>query len=262
MRAKLKSKIKRSPIGDYLVFAKRLLTGDRPNYNDDALAVWSKDVSFLKEPEFANAYRIGASSGYKHQREKGVDALHIEWRVHVACWAAWHAKRLPGSFVECGVNTGIYSLAVCNYIDFNSTGKEFFLFDTFRGIPKEQMASREREDRVKENEDFYEECYEVTRRNFEPFPKAKLVRGKVPDTLDHVTIDKVCYLSIDMNIAEPEVAALEFFWDKLVTGAPILLDDYGWLKYSLQKERMDEFARRRGIKILTAPTGQGLILKP
>jgi hypothetical protein len=233
-------------------------------YNSDGLAVWAKDVSFLHESEFVKAYQIGMDSGHKIGRGKGSNVdIHIEWRVHVACWAAWHAKQLPGSFVECGVNTGIFSLAVCNYIDFNSTGKDFFLFDTFEGIPEEQMAEQEKNpERIRLFREAYEECYDIARRNFEPFPKARLIRGRVPDTLGSVDIDEACYLSLDMNIAEPEIAAIEFFWDKLVSGAPVLLDDYGWLGHSLQKEEMDKFASKKGVKILTMPTGQGLLLKP
>lgn len=261
MKSVIKSMLKRLPAGEHLLRAKQKLVPARPTYNHDWLAVWAKDVSFAREPRFVEAYRAGVDSGTKQQREGGAD-IHIEWRVHVICWAASHAVQLPGSFVECGVNTGIYSLAVCNYIDFNSTGKDFFLFDTFEGIPEEQMSEREREDRLRENEEFYEDSYETTRRNFEPFPRARLVRGKVPDTLDSVDIEDVCYLSIDMNIASPEVAAIEYFWDKLVRGAPILLDDYGWLHYSLQKEEMDKFARSKGVEILNMPTGQGLIVKP
>jgi hypothetical protein len=83
-------------------------------YNHDGLVVWGKDVSFLREPSFVKAYEAGMNSGHKLAREKGSDKdIHIEWRVHVACWAAWHAKQLPGSFVECGVNTGIFSLDEC-----------------------------------------------------------------------------------------------------------------------------------------------------
>jgi hypothetical protein len=32
------------------------------------------------------------------------------------------------------VNCGLKSLAVCEYIDFNATGKNFYLFDTFCGV--------------------------------------------------------------------------------------------------------------------------------
>ena len=31
-----------------------------------------------------------------------------------------------------------------------------------------------------------------------------------------------------MNCAAPELAAAEFFWDRLTTGAVVVLDDYGW----------------------------------
>lgn len=168
---------------------------------------------------------------------------------------------LPGSLVECGVNTGNLSLAVCDYIDFNSTGKDFFLFDTFEGIPEEQMAEEEREERLAFNQAFYDECYDTARRTFSPFPKAHLVRGKVPDTLNSVEIDEVCYLSIDMNIAEPEIAALEFFWPRLVSGALVPLDDYGWANCGLQREEMTKFAARKKVKILALPTGQGLLVK-
>jgi hypothetical protein len=233
-----------------------------PTYNNDSLAVWRKDVSFLQEPAFVEAYEIGMDSGHKIGRAKGSNVdIHIEWRVQVVLWAAWHARQLPGSFVECGVNTGIFSLAICNYVDFNSTGKDFFLFDTYEGIPEEQAKEGEK-DQVRASELTYEDCYDVACRNFEPFPRAKLVRGKVPDTLNSVDIDEICYLSIDMNIVEPEIAAIEFFWDKLVPGAPVLLDDYGWLPHALQKEAMDRFASEKGVKILNIPTGQGLLLKP
>ncbi len=65
-----------------------------------------------------------------------------------------------------------------------------------------------------------------------------------------------------MNIAAPEVAAIEYFWDKLVTGAPIVLDDYGWSHYHEQQLALDAFAARKGVAIASLPTGQGLLFKP
>jgi O-methyltransferase len=98
------------------------------------------------------------------------------------------------------------------------------------------------------------ECYELALRNFAPFPKAKLIGGKVP-------IDRVSCLHLDMNIAAPEVAAMEFFWDKLVPGAIVLLDDYGWVHHEQQFRATNGFAAKHNVAIATLPTGQGLLLR-
>lgn len=69
-------------------------------------------------------------------------------------------------------------------------------------------------------------------------------------------------ISIDMNCAEPEVAALNFFWEKLVPGALVLLDDYAFSKsYRQHKQAFDSLAEELNFNILSLPTGQGLIVK-
>jgi hypothetical protein len=92
----------------------------------------------------------------------------------------------------------------------SSTGKSFYLFDTFAGVPKSQASEEERLLRPNTNSK-YPECYELARSNFADFPRACLVRGLVPDTLSTVPIDRVAYLSIDMNFAYPERKAIEYF---------------------------------------------------
>jgi hypothetical protein len=235
-----------------------------PTYDADYLTVWHKDPSFLREARFTRAYQAGMNSGHHILRPQGSDEdIHIEWRVAVCCWAAWHATHLAGDFVECGTNTGMYSLAICRYLDFNELGRSFYLFDTFRGIPIEQILQEELDlGRAADSQLLFSECYEIAKRNFAPFPRVQLIRGRVPESLGSVAIDQVCYLSIDMNIAIPERAALEHFWPKLVSGAPVILDDYGWSGHFPQKRTADEFAASRQVKILTLPTGQGLLLKP
>jgi len=235
-----------------------------PNYYADNLAVWDKCVDFLQDERFMEAYRRGMDSGHHIGRPPGShDDLHIEWRVYSAVWAAQYALRLEGDFVECGVNTGIMSLAICQYLDFARVPKRFYLFDTYNGLPEEQVSIEEEVlGRLRAGRVVFSECYEIARSNFAPYPNAILVRGKVPDTLPGAGIERVAYLSIDMNLVEPEIAALEFFWDRLVPGAAILLDDYGWAEHRLQKDALDGFARSKNVPILLIPTGQGLIIKP
>jgi O-methyltransferase len=222
-----------------------------------------RNMEFLKEPRFVEAHQAGLNAGLQFTWPGTDNVIDMPWRVYMACWAARHAVNLPGDLIECGVHTGGLSLAVCKYIDFNSTGKSFYLFDTFIGIPEEQMSEEERPFRMDENEAYYRQgSYEIARRNFGQYPSAHLIRGRVPDSLESVRIDAVSYLSLDMNIAAPEVAALEFFWPKLSVGAIVLLDDYGWTHYRPQKVALDRFAAERRTEIATLPTGQGLLIKP
>lgn len=235
-----------------------------PCYEADFMRIYFKNMDWIKDPGFVRAYAKGMDSGHKMGRPKdSEDDIHIEWRVHIILWAAQHAMQLKGDYVECGVNTGIFSLAICDYLKFEKLGdKKFWLFDTFKGIPEDQMSTSEREHTISANEASYEECYDLAVRNFTPYHNVMLVRGKVPESFANVDIQRVAYLSIDMNIAKPEVAALEFFWDKLVKGAPVVFDDYGWAHCREQHDALNAFARSRGVNIATLPTGQGLLIKP
>lgn len=232
---------------------------DDASYFGDAMATKGKAAAFLQSEKFWRAYNRGENSGHNLC---GGRHLHIEWRVHIAICMAIHAKNLPGDFVECGVNTGIISLAICDYLDFNKIDKKFYLFDTFCGIPEEQMSRDEiNMGRPTENARFYSECYELAVQNFSPFSNAILVKGKVPDTLESVDVPCVSYLHLDMNIAEPELQAINFFWDRLSIGSPILMDDYGWKGYAPQRKALGEFAISKGCEVCELPTGQGLLIK-
>ncbi len=234
-----------------------------PSYDENALVTWAKSVDFMIDPRFLAAYERGMDSGHQILRAPGRrDDIRIKWRVAICCWAARHAARLPGDFVECGTNTGIDSLALCDYIDFNATGKSFWLFDTYKGIPIEQISDEERaHGRVEESIANYVPCMQTAMRNFAAFPKARLVEGRVPDTLVNVPIKQVSYLALDMSIAFPERAAIEFFWPKLVPGAIVVLANYGWAPYNSIKRTMDKFAAMEKCEVMMLPTGQGLLFK-
>jgi len=231
-----------------------------PSFEGDAMRTYYKDMSWMTDPRFQEAYQTGFNSGHKFS--KVISELRLEWRLHIILWAAQQALHHEGDFVECGVNTGIFSLAICQYLNFSALPRKFYLFDTYEGIPESQMSSTEREKRNKENAAFYEDCWAIAQRNFAPWPNAQLVKGLVPDSLATVPVEKVAYLSIDMNIAKPERDALEYFWPRLSSGGVVILDDYGWENYREQKSTLDEFAKAQNVTICCLPTGQGLLVKP
>jgi O-methyltransferase len=212
------------------------------------------NADFITEPRFARAYGLGAATGHAY------GDLHIEWRVYVACWAAQQAARLPGDFVECGTNTGIYARAILDYVDFPKLGKTFYLLDTFAGIPDSQVTAAERAAKGDYNAAYFD-CWDLVQRTFGSFECVRLVKGMVPDTLPEIRSERVAFASIDMNVAKPEIDAIEYLWDRLVPGAIVLIDDYGWPRHEAQKSAWDTFAAAHDRQVLGIPTGQGLLVK-
>lgn len=222
-------------------------------YRADGLAT-SHNFEFAQEPLFQHSYALGEQTGSWGSGD-------LRWRAHTICWAAQWASRLPGDFVECGVNKGGYARMVVNYVSFPRLKKTFYLLDTFRGLAEAYISAEERQ--LGRTAGGYTECYEEVVATFRPFQECvRIIRGPVPDTLPQVQAERVCFLSIDMNNALPEIAAAEYFWDKLVPGAVVVLDDYGHASHLPQKRAFDAFAARKGVGILTLPTSQGLLFKP
>lgn len=220
-----------------------------PTYREDGL-VTVNNCDFIKTPKFKVAYEAALN------QQAGVK---IHWRAHVIQWAASHASKLKGDFVECGVNRAFLSMSAMHYINFREmTERKFYLFDTYSGLVPEQVTKEDRAAR----RNYYSDCYEFVKDSFRDYKNVAIVKGIVPDSLDTVDIDSVAYLSIDMNCVEPEVAALEYFWPKMVSGGVIILDDYGFPGHESQKQAADKFAAEKNVDVLSVPTGQGMILKP
>ena len=221
-----------------------------PTYYEDGLITWQY-TDFMKDDWFVACYDSAVNDGLSV-----ADKIH--WRVHTLCWAALRGKELEGDFIECGVNRGFCSKITMDYVGFKQLPKTFFLMDTYGGL----SAKYSTENELKFSKLMrYEPCYEEVKSTFKDYANVKIIRGAIPDTLQEVTSEKIAYLSIDMNCVIPEIAAAEYFWDKLVPGAVIVLDDYGGVGHEGQKNAFNEFAKRKGAPILCLPTGQGLIIK-
>jgi hypothetical protein len=228
-------------------------------YMQDGLFTVHND-HFRRDAQFRAAYRRGIEASM------GVDPA-FEWRVHIALWAASTALRVPGDFVECGVNAGFISSAIMRRLEWETTDRRFLLIDTFDGPVLRQFSRAEMaKGRLKLAEAAIAAGAYVTdvsrvRRNFSEWPNVIVVQGEVPQILSSVEVDAIAFLHIDMNCALPERATLEYFWDRLSLNGVVLLDDYAYFGHEEQAEEMDRVAHRLGAEILSLPTGQGLIVK-
>jgi O-methyltransferase len=239
-------------------------TEHRSVFWGDRMMTLDKIAGFLDDPCFKAAFQ--AIKG-KHIYDQYDSPHTISWRLHTQVWAAEHALKLEGDFVECGVFKGDMAWVVVTMMGERLRDRTFYLYDSFEGLSPEQIA---------QNADYahspgfvgtakkaYEEegIEASVRARFAPFPNVKITKGFLPGTLDQACPDKIAYLHMDLNSALAEVATLERLFDRVVPGGIVVFDDYGWDLFRIQRAAEDEFFAKRGYVPLELPTGQGLVVK-
>jgi hypothetical protein len=163
------------------------------------------------------------------------------------------ASQVPGDTAEAGVYRGASSWLICDTL--RDAGKKHYAFDSFEGLsdPKPvdgsywhagDMLSAESE----------------ARTLLEPFG-AVVCKGWIPDVFDQADVGPLSFAHIDVDLYEPTLASMEFFYPRLVPGGVLLSDDYGLTTCPGATRAMDEYMNDRPEPILHSPTGQGVIIK-
>lgn len=177
----------------------------------------------------------------------------ILWRISTVLWGFRNGLRLEGDFVECACYKGTTARIICDTVDFSKyPDRHYYLYDLFDhdpSLPHHAMPEHSKE------------LYAAVKEKFSLFSNVTVTQGKVPEVLAEVASEKIAFMHIDMNNADAEIGALEVLFDRMVPGALLILDDYGWLGYRAQKLAEDPWLEKRGYRVLELPTGQGLVIK-
>ena len=215
------------------------------------LATWQKTLPFLEDARFVEL------------ADRHADLLPLpnwHWNLQTALWAAQTALSVDGDFVELGVFRGHTTMFLAEYLGFATSPKTWFLYDTFEGIPADQVAPGW--DLI--NEGLYRGTYsfEEVQERFAAYPNIRVIKGRVPEALSPPPSNKIAFLHIDMNNPAAEVAALDLLFERVTSGGVILLDDYCWDSARAQYDAEKAWFDARNLKVLPLPTGQGLFVKP
>lgn len=214
---------------------------DNGFFASDNLVTITRNLSFLTDRTFMTAIAAHAKS----QTEQG-----IIWRLATLVWAADNAKRLEGDLVECGCYRGTSARIIADTTKLAET-RRYFLYDLF-----EHDASMPHHPMPEHGATLYDEV----KNRFADLPNVIITKGKVPDSLKTAP-DKIAFMHLDLNNAEAEIGALNALFERMVPGAILILDDYGWLAYRKQKLAEDPWFAARGYRVLELPTGQGMVIK-
>jgi hypothetical protein len=216
----------------------------------EGLATWYKTIPFLEDERFMAL------------ADEFADLLPIpnwHWNLQTVVWAVQHTAAVEGDLVELGVFRGHTTRFVADYVGFQNSSKRWRLYDTFEGIPTDQIdPGWEQANEVAYTGKF---SYEEVVERFRDFPNIEVIRGRVPEILSDNCPEKISFLHMDLNNSTAEIAALDLLFDRLTLGALVVFDDFGWATARAQFDAERRWFDKRGLHVLPLPTGQGLFIK-
>jgi O-methyltransferase len=158
---------------------------------------------------------------------------------------------IAGAIVECGVWNGGSAavMAMANHNDtLHQRDREMWLFDSFEGVPRPT-----KHDGAREQRDYFEGWNKgqviMVQRIFARLRLAvdrlHIVPGWFENTIQNEPVNEIAILHIDADWYQSVKLVLETFYDRVVPGGYIILNDYG--TWEGCERAFVDFTRERGV---------------
>jgi O-methyltransferase len=215
------------------------LWGDFPLSDDHKL--WRQDREFL-----ADYRRLSPGNPYSEDRKYLVREL------------VRFTRGVEGRLAECGVFEG----ATAYFIAGAAPDVDLHLFDSFAGL-----SAAGAEDEVPAWGRSYWSAgamaagEETARRVLQAFPNVHFHKGWIPERFPEVADRRFRFVHVDVDLYQPTLDSLEFFYPRLSDRGVVVLDDYGLATCPGAHRAVEEFMADKPEHVLHVPTGQGVIVR-
>ncbi len=159
-------------------------------------------------------------------------------------------NNINGCIAEVGVYKGNTSKIIHNL----SPERKMYLFDTYEGFPSKYLN--------KEDKRFQDTNVDILKKKIGIIDNIVIKIGIFPETTKGLENEKFSFVMIDLDIYEPTMAALDFFYSRMNSGGYIFLHDYNNPKESdgAVYKAVNKFFKDKSEKIIEIPDKWGSIV--
>ena len=157
-------------------------------------------------------------------------------------------KKYYQNFAECGCWNGHSSYCIAKILEKNNFNKQFYIFDSFElGLSaktekdKINLKYKQNVNEEKKQKKYFFSNYNKVIDLLKKFYFIKIYKGWIPDIFNSKINDKFSFIHIDLDLYEPTLKSLNFFYPKLIIGGIIVCDDYNISDFPGAKKAIDEF---------------------
>ena len=232
---------------------------------------WGRWIPLAQEDRFvASFFDFGRIETIKDTTERRIRTFTMSG---VLDWLG-RSGRLKADVVECGCFRGHTSYVIASVLKAHQFGGRFHIFDSFEGLSDavdKDLQPIANGPGGKELQRLYTPSaggrlfggdLQRVQRNLAEFDFIDYYKGWIPDRFGEVKDKTFSFVHLDVDLYEPTLAGLQFFYPRLVDGGAIIVDDYGLNSWPGCTRATNEFlANLRPTLVLNTPAGGLVIVK-
>ncbi len=209
---------------------------------------------------------------------EGLHRSHMEWSnsflkqcrfYSLQQMVAYAVKQNPsGEFAECGCWKGHSTYIISKILADHRFSETFHVFDSFEGglSDKDEQDRDARYQQSEEDDRTEKEVFASTeaevRETVNEFDFVELYKGWIPDRFPEVNNQSFAFVHVDVDLYQPTLDSLNFFFPRLALRGVMVVDDYGYTHFPGAKKAVDEFLAANEVHLFyETPVGSCFIIK-
>lgn len=153
-------------------------------------------------------------------------------------------KQVKGSIAELGVYQGDFTKIIRDLFP----QKKFYLFDTFEGFSEKDIHLEEINNySIAKAGRFEDTNLEIVLKKIKNPDNIIVRKGYFPETTIGLEDECFAFVSIDVDLYQPTLEGLKYFYKRLSKGGYILIHDYNFDKYKGVKSAVRDYCENENI---------------
>ena len=213
--------------------------------------LYNKNLAWLRDDEFMKHWSMFPYGG-KGIHERKFNFFNIAKSI----------RNIPGDLAECGVFHGGSSHLMLAATA--GASKHLYGFDSFEGLSEPGEIDLDSQDHTFkwQKHDMRFDMQQTHTNLTQHQGRYTLYKGWIPERFSEVDDKKFSLVHIDVDLYEPTIASLKFFYPRLSVGGIIVCDDYGSDACPGARKAMDNFfADKPEGSVIHLTTGQGMVIR-
>lgn len=221
-------------------------------------------MQFEIEDEFNRVVDVAlARTGAEQVVREGDGYLRQRQKLYSLLQAFDLTAGVDGLVAECGCYRGLSAYVLCDALGTDGAGVH--LFDSFEGLSAPTGEDRIEDGRVpkgktKRQAGMFCASVDDVRRALAEFPAVQCHAGWIPASLAAAPEGPYRFVHLDMDLHDPTLGALQYFYPRLAPGGVLLCDDYGAVRWPGVRRAVDAFCQDREVRRLALSSGQAALL--